>query len=99
MPMKQALERQPPMNSDLRGKKWCVRQLLKSWLWGFAALASVLCAQVYAQDYPDQPIRLIVPFAPGGGSDVLARIVGKYLGIRAWGSPSSSRITRAQAAR
>jgi len=70
------------MNSDLRGKKWCVRQLLKSWLWGFAALASVLCAQVYAQDYPDQPIRLIVPFAPGGGSDVLARIVGKYLGIR-----------------
>ncbi len=29
--------------------------------------------------YPQKPIRLIVPLAPGGGNDTLARYVGKYL--------------------
>lgn len=32
-----------------------------------------------AQSYPNREIRLIVPFAPGGGSDALARIVGQRL--------------------
>ena len=32
-----------------------------------------------AQSYPAKPIRLIVPLAPGGGNDTLARYVGKYL--------------------
>jgi tripartite-type tricarboxylate transporter receptor subunit TctC len=33
-----------------------------------------------AQPYPSRPIRIIVPYPPGGGTDVLTRIVGKYLG-------------------
>jgi tripartite-type tricarboxylate transporter receptor subunit TctC len=41
------------------------------------ALGSFALAQ--AQNYPVKPIRLVVPLAPGGGNDTLARYMGKYL--------------------
>src|ERR1019366_8288464 len=47
-----------------------------------AALAALLiCGVSYAaaQSYPSKPIRFIVPFAPGGGVDFTARIVGQNL--------------------
>jgi len=40
----------------------------------------LLSAAALAQPYPSRPIRIIVPYPPGGGTDVLTRIVGKYLG-------------------
>ena len=46
-------------------------------------LASLLPGVVAAQDYPTRQVRIIVPYAPGGGADVLSRIVAEEMG-RIW---------------
>jgi tripartite-type tricarboxylate transporter receptor subunit TctC len=49
-----------------------------------AAFFVALAAPVNAQTFPDRPVRILVPYAPGGITDVAARLVGAKLG-EYWG--------------
>ena len=51
-----------------------------------AGAALTASAPVFAQAYPNKPIRMIVPYTPGGYTDTMARAVGEPLG-RALGQP------------
>ncbi|MGE5522904.1 MAG: Bug family tripartite tricarboxylate transporter substrate binding protein [Rhodospirillaceae bacterium] len=51
-----------------------------------AVMAAVSPFHACAETYPERPVRIIVPFPPGGANDIVARIVGQKLYDR-WGKP------------
>ncbi len=55
---------------DVMRSRACYERMLKA-----AVLAITLASPCFADTYPSRPIRLLVPFAPGGGADTLARII------------------------
>jgi len=58
--------------------------MLKRFVWLAALVAALpLAASVHAQgDFPNRPVRLVIPFPPGGSVDVAGRMVAKELGER-----------------
>jgi tripartite-type tricarboxylate transporter receptor subunit TctC len=54
--------------------------------WGFIFTLGVTSTVTFAQNFPEKPLRLIVPFSAGAGTDLLSRLMAKKLHA-SWGQP------------
>jgi tripartite-type tricarboxylate transporter receptor subunit TctC len=59
---------------------------MKVVVFGAAAISALACGAAAAQQYPAKAIRMVVGFAPGGGTDLVARIIGAKMNEN-WGQP------------
>ena len=71
-------------------------QKLKTALLGLAAACSLalLPGPAQAQAYPAKPIRMVIPYTPGGYTDTMARSLGEAWSRSRSGSPSSTTTSR-----
>lgn len=56
-----------------------MKNIFRRALCGLLAALSFLSLNVLADPYPNKPIKLVVPYTPGGGTDILARMIGRDL--------------------
>ncbi len=77
-------EKSTSISKLFRAKRMGLKWLACAMLGAVAGSMGTVHAQDAAANYPNKPIRIIVPFAAGGASDVLSRILGKKL-TESWG--------------
>lgn len=53
---------------------------MNRWLGAFLGIAVLACGAAWSQQYPSKPVRVVVVFAPGGGTDIVGRIVFQKVG-------------------
>jgi tripartite-type tricarboxylate transporter receptor subunit TctC len=59
---------------------------MKSLVLAVVAVFATLAAHAQDAPYPSRPVKIVVPFAPGGATDITARLIGEKLS-RKWGQP------------
>jgi tripartite-type tricarboxylate transporter receptor subunit TctC len=62
------------------------KMMVASCIWAFAAAGVSFCADAQAQNWPARPVRIVVPFAPGGGVDTVSRFLAQKLTEQLGGS-------------
>src|SRR5262247_2231831 len=73
---------EPSVGATVSAGGRLIRGLLVAAATAFAATGAA--AQSPADKYPERPIKIIVPFAPGGSTDILARVIGQKM-TENWG--------------
>src|SRR4051812_29099333 len=61
----------------IRPRSMSMKVWYPGWYFGAVAVLIGIGVPAYAQDYPARPIRIVLPFSPGGGTDLLARLLSK----------------------
>ncbi len=70
---------QAPVEDTLRGIRIAITALV-----AMLAVAAAISAALAQANFPTRVVKLIVPYPPGGGTDLLARVLADQLG-RKWG--------------